>query len=370
MNMPNSNTSRTEGDLHDQQQRELRQALRETDHFVGAVLAAAPVAIIAVDQNGLIITVNPAAEAMFGYQPGSMNGMSLQTLIPPRLRQVHETHLTQYRAHPKTRPMGKELDLWAYHREGREFPIEVALSPCHTEKGPIVVAVVTDLSARRAEEEDAAKSRMQLRALNERMVKAQEEERGLLAKELHDEVTQTLSFLAVDISRIAGSLHGEEAERLIKLQNKAKEAARSIRRLSHRLHPSILEDLGLEEALRQHCEELSAHEGIPISFAFSELPDVPRDAAFCCYRIAQEALRNACKYSCSPVIHLRVEADGTNLLLTVTDSGVGFDPSAVGQHSLGLISMKERAATVDGRIQIESALGQGTRITLSVPLAR
>ena len=186
-----------------------------------------------------------------------------------------------------------------------------------------------------------------MRLLTGRLLEAQEVERRRIARELHDDLNQSLALLSVEmdlLGQVPPASAAEIADRMQELSARVKELSSSVHDLSHQLHPSKLEQLGLVAAVRGLCQELAQPHGLEVKFTHHPVPDViPPDAALCLYRIAQEALRNVVKHSGSR--HASVELSGTAdvIRLRVTDDGVGFDPgSAAGNGGLGLVSMRER----------------------------
>src|SRR5262249_54301282 len=138
------------------------------------------------------------------------------------------------------------------------------------------------------------------------------------------------------------------------------------------LHPAILDDLGLVEALRSECASFSRREGIAVVYLPEEVPtSLPKDVALCLYRVAQEALRNIAKHAAVKEARVSLAATGSQLLLCVQDSGLGFDPAALrSQPGLGLSSMDERVRLIQAGLSVTSAPGQGTTVAVCVPLAR
>ena len=152
-------------------------------------------------------------------------------------------------------------------------------------------------------------------------------------------------------------------ERLIALSD-------DVHRISRRLHPSILDDLGLTDAIRSECDRISEQGKIAVDFHGGQFPEhVPKDLALCLYRVAQETLRNAVKHSRTERIDMKLSADAEFLYLELHDYGCGFDPDAVrGQPGLGLASMEERVRLADGVLAINSKGGEGTCISVTIPL--
>lgn len=142
--------------------------------------------------------------------------------------------------------------------------------------------------------------------------------------------------------------------------------------MAHQLHPSILDDLGLEPALRSYCAEFSRLAGIPVKFSCPSLSEaLPPEVALCLYRVTQEGLRNIAKHSRTPSAAVTVAGAPDAIQLSMTDSGIGFNPDEVkGKGGLGIASIEERVRLVKGSVVIESAPEKGTRIRVHVPLPR
>jgi PAS domain S-box-containing protein len=200
-----------------------------------------------------------------------------------------------------------------------------------------------------------------LRDLSGRLISAQEEERRRLARELHDDLTQRLAVLAIEAGKVEQQLQGG-AEMI--------ELSAVVHGISRQLHPSILDDLGLVNAIEAECMNFSQREGIQVKFTSKNVPaTLPRDLALCLYRIAQESLRNIAKHAKTDKAVVTLAGTDGGILLSVRDYGMGFDPARVrGNGGLGLISMAERVRLIQGDLSVESRPGQGTRIEVRVPL--
>jgi PAS domain S-box-containing protein len=220
---------------------------------------------------------------------------------------------------------------------------------------------------RRKQAEEAARN------LSGRLIDAQEAERKRLARELHDDLSQNLAFLAVELDifgqkpPIASS---DISKRMKELSAQVRNLSSSVHRMSHDLHPAKLEQLGLLAAVRGLCRDFGATQHVAIEFVPHDVPrSVPDDVALCLYRVVQEALQNVVKHSGAATARVELSGGDSELLLVVSDQGCGFDSSAkTDGGSLGLISMHERVRLVRGRISVQSCEGQGTRIMVLVPL--
>jgi len=244
----------------------------------------------------------------------------------------------------------------------------VSADPIFAESGAVCGAVhmlrdITEL--KRAEQS--------VRTLARRLLTAQEVERRRLAREMHDDLTQRLAVLAIEAGKLEQALDsaGTAPARLREMKEQLIRLSKDVHALSRQLHPSILDDLGLVDALRSECASFSQREGIAVRCALADVPSqVPKDVALCLYRIVQEGLRNVAKHSGARQAAVSLAATDEGILLSIEDPGAGFDPAQVpGKPSLGLASMEERARLVGGDFSIRSGPGRGTLIEVWTPLS-
>lgn len=214
----------------------------------------------------------------------------------------------------------------------------------------------------------------QVRELARSLLVAQEEDRKRLSRELHDVFGQKLAMLSVEVQtleqRVALGDLGV-GEQISRLRERLDALSDDSRRMAHQLHPSILEHLGLEAALRAFGQEVARHYGIRVRFIGGGLPaGVSAAAALCLYRVAQEALHNVAKHSKSLRATLKLSASRTAVHLQVTDRGVGFEPESVRHRGgLGMVSMEERVRLLGGGFSVRSRPGKGARLGVRIPLA-
>jgi|HubBroStandDraft_6_1064221.scaffolds.fasta_scaffold26815_5 signal transduction histidine kinase len=209
--------------------------------------------------------------------------------------------------------------------------------------------------------------------MSRRLIEAQEQERTRIARELHDDTGQQIALLLIELERFEESLPesaGTARDNIHQIIRRLSDIGTGIQALSHSLHSSKLEYLGIVAAAKSLCRELSERYKVEIDFSDEGIAGtIPNDISLCLFRILQEALQNALKHS--GVQHFRVELHGTldEIKLTVSDHGMGFDEQvAVSCGGLGLISMRERVRLVNGELLVESASGLGTTIHARVPL--
>ena len=229
-----------------------------------------------------------------------------------------------------------------------------------------VAGSLTDVSDRKRAEQA-------VRDVSRRLIVVQEEERARLARELHDDVTQRLARLAIDAGRVEQeSPDAAAVEAMRGVREGLAHLSEDVHELSYRLHPSLVEVLGLADALQAECERFSRQTALPVDVRLRQLPaPVPAGVSLCLFRIAQEALRNIGRHAKASSVDVTLQAFDGGVQLAVHDDGVGFDAaSRNGPPSLGHASMRERVQLVGGEIDIESAPGQGTTILAWVPLAK
>jgi PAS domain S-box-containing protein len=212
----------------------------------------------------------------------------------------------------------------------------------------------------------------QIRAdVSRTLLEAQEQERTRIARELHDDIGQKLALLSVEISQMKETLpHGELRSQMDALEKQAVEISADTQSLSHELHSSKLEYLGLVLAMKNFSKEFEDKHNVEIEFDGGDVPSVvPQNIALCLFRVMQEGLRNSLKHSGVRFFKVNVQGSPTEIRLSVRDSGVGFEPElAKGTQGLGLISMRERVRLVNGTISITSSPQSGAEIRVFVPL--
>ena len=341
-------------------------ASRAAQERFRGLLEAAPDAIGVVDPSGTIVLINSETEKLFGYRRGEVLGHEMEMLVPERFRMEHRKHRMKFFAQPSVRPMGAKLALFGLRKNGTEFPVEVSLSPMETEEGMLVTSAIRDITERKRAEEALAN-------VNHRLIAAQEQERARIARDLHDDVGQRLALLTVEFDQLQQEFPDLPAEirgRIGLLQEQTSGIARDIQTLSHELHSSKLEYLGIAAAMRGFCREFGRQQNVAIDFKAQGLPgDLPRDISLSHFRVLQEALHNSAKHS--EARHVEVVLRGTpeQLHLTVSDAGRGFDLEAARQsRGIGLVSMQERIKILHGTFSIDSRPGHGTTVRAAVPL--
>ena len=210
--------------------------------------------------------------------------------------------------------------------------------------------------------------------MNRGLIEAQERERARIARELHDDIGQRLALLVIDLERLQENsthLPVEARSSMDELPKRTSEIATDIQSLSHELHSSKLEYLGLAAAMRSFCREFGEHQNVEIDFKTHDLPNpLSSDVSLCLFRVLQEALHNSAKHSGVRNIEVGLWGTSDEIHLAVSDSGAGFDREVAKENrGLGLVSMEERLKLVKGTFSIESQPKRGTTIHARVPLS-
>jgi PAS domain S-box-containing protein len=259
--------------------------------------------------------------------------------------------------------------------EGRGKPVYDECGLCVKVSGLIV-----DITERkeaeealRESEEALRKSYARIEDLAGRLIASQEEERRHIARELHDDLNQQVAALAIGISRLKRQFPDAGAavqEQIVKLRNKTDLLSERIRQVSHELHSSVLQHVGLSAALNSYCAEFSDREGIAVALDIGDgIESVSPEAALCLYRVAQESLRNVAMHSGARRAVVTLARANGAVELRVADQGVGFDPGQAREcRGLGLVSMEERVKLLHGSFVLTTRPGAGTELRAQIPL--
>jgi signal transduction histidine kinase len=212
-----------------------------------------------------------------------------------------------------------------------------------------------------------------LSGVSGKLIEAHEQERTLLARELHDDVCQRLAILSIRAEKASNAWRNKQVkvgDQLEEIRQQSSDLARDVQALSHQLHPSVLDNLGLVAAVRSFCREVSEHNNVVVDFSDGIVPNtLPREVSIALFRVIQEALHNSVKHSGGKHFEVHLQEESRGIELEVSDRGAGFDVSdAKNTRGLGLINMAERIHQVNGTFSVDSRLNIGTRIRAHVPL--
>jgi len=314
--------------------------------------------VFITDRRGVIEYVNPAFMTMTGYGREDVLGQTPRVFASgAHDRRFYEELWTTILAGRVFRTVVTNR-----HKDGRLFNEDQTITPIRDAAGSITHFVSTgrDITDRRRTEQA-------LRRLNGEL----ENEAGRIAALLHDEAGQFLAFAHITLADLARDVPAATRDRIVEVRRHLTEAEEQLRRVSHELHPRMLDDLGLGQAVRFLGETFSRRAGIPVDVAVDVEAAVPRAVETVFYRLVQEALTNIGKHAKAAHVTIRLAREPAMLHCSISDDGVGFDTGAVAERkdfSLGLTLIKDRFEAVGGTLTIASAPGRGTQLRASAPL--
>ncbi|HEX8465157.1 MAG TPA: PAS domain S-box protein [Abditibacterium sp.] len=349
-------------------------ALHEANQLLSGLINASPVAIKVINRNGQITLWNPAAQKMFGWSADEMIGRDEVAIVPEPAKAQFEQH----RREALRGVSHQGVEVLRQHSDGTIFEAALWTAPLFNTQNEITGTMV--LCTNISERKEAEAARQELLA---RLVKAQEEERARISRELHDNLGQHLTAIMLGLDALQASSvplpHGDRrnsSTQTSKLRTSIEGLANAAHRLAWELRPAELDDMGLEVALSHYARDWAERTGLQIEFQSRGFVGRRLDAAVetALYRVVQEALTNVARHShaqkASVVLDFRAGQGDGQAIAIVEDDGVGFDLEAMqnnAQRRLGLLGMQERMAQVGGNMEIESEVGKGTSIFVRVP---
>jgi PAS domain S-box-containing protein len=360
------------------------------DCFRTILDSATDYAFVLLDRDSVVIGWSAGAERILGWSEQEMLGQSGTHFFTPEDRANGEA---EAEINTALREGRAEDERWHIRKDGSRFWGSGVLARIDDPDSPGFVKIMRDLTERAlAQEQDERLARLerehlsmqlesagaalhrskeQLRALARGVLEAQEAERRRIARELHDDFAQQTALIQFSVRAAHDALPVEIAakKQLAEIERHVESLALGIRRVSHQLHPAILDDLGIDIALATLCESMSKARSEPIEYTGAAVPPLAPEIGTAVYRIAQESLRNAAKHAPDSAVRVSLYYDGEKLCLRVEDSGPGFNLEQYERGSaLGIISMQERALALNGTLIIETKPGDGTTVTLNLPL--
>jgi PAS domain S-box-containing protein len=348
------------------------EALRESEAKFRAIADFTSVGLYFLNEEGRYVYVNPAAEKLSGYSRDELLCLGFFDLIHP---DFHERVRQRWAARLRGEPVPPRSETKMRMKSGEERWVEFTASPVVLEGKRLWLGTVQDIHERKRAEEALKRQAEELSRLSGSLLRAQDEERRRLARELHDSFAQAVAAVRLNLGRVAEGAPGlnENArEALAEASETVGQLAEQIRTLSYLLHPPLLEELGLAAAVRSYAKGFSTRSGIPVAVQAPEsLPRLDLEKETALFRVVQESLGNVQRHSGSPVaaIHIRVRAG--NIALEVRDQGRGFQlvPDAAAEMGVGIPGMRERLRQLGGSLEVTST-GAGTIVRATLPIER
>jgi PAS domain S-box-containing protein len=311
---------------------------------------------------------------MFGCPRDDALGAKLDRFIPARFREAHRAHIEQFSEVGETRRrMGADLVLWAVRTDGSEFPIEASISQVGGPDHRLFTVILRDITQRKRAGDALKAQQTELRELSARILEAREEEKTLIARELHDELGQLLTALKMDLAWLRERIpEGELAGRARQMNAALDQTVTSVRRIAADLRPLMLDDLGLADAAGWLVEEFGQRSGVACRLekpAETRFDGIERNVATAVYRALQESLTNIGRHAGAKHAWILLAIEDGAVRLEVEDDGRGIPADALANtRSLGLKGMRERVLYLGGTVEVTGAPRGGTRVYVRVPL--
>jgi PAS domain S-box-containing protein len=331
---------------------------------------SSPDAMVIVDPAGGISQANAPAESLFGYRQGELRGQDVERLFPG------QSVALDFAAHGKGET-GRRLELVGSRGDASQFPAEVNVIPIEGREGTVTVMSVKDITeAQRAQFvlelglDTLESADRDQQALLGHLIRAQEEERGRIAADIHDDSIQMLAAANLRLQQLRHRLEDpDELHILAKLQETLTLSLSRLRQLIFDLRPPSLQRGSLDTALHALLEQLRTEAGIAYQLDDTATARTPGPATVLIYRIIQEALANVREHASATTVRVQFADVNGGCLIRIVDNGVGYNPAEVENRPghLGLTLMRERAQVAGGWCRIESTPGDGTTVEFWVP---
>ena len=336
------------------------EALRASEERYRSVFSSATDGLILIGDDDRILQANPAACRMHGWEPGELDGVEIIELITPPSRHLYHT----FKSRADTSSVFR-ADAIHQRKDGTPIDVEVRGSRFSTASERRMLAILTDVTER-----NRVVARLGL--LSRKALMAQEEERARVSRDLHDELGQLLTASRFELGWLqkhAAEMPDEVSNALARAIEAVEKSADELRRICRGLRPPLLDDLGLEPAIRLLAQEFEERTGLNIDLEtqMDESVTVSKEVALCTYRVAQEAFNNISRHAHAHSVDVSLVGSSKEVMLSVYDDGRGFKvEESTTEGGVGITGMRERTSLVGGVLEIRSAPFQGTRVVLRV----
>jgi PAS domain S-box-containing protein len=340
--------------------RKAREDLLAAQERNRGILETAVNAIITISEYGIIESVNPATERMFGYKAEEMIGQNIKMLMPGPYRDQHDGYMERYRRTGERKIIGIGREVLAQRKDGSVMPVDLSVGEVILPTGRIFTGIIRDITDRKM--------------LEQEMIEISEKEQQRIGQDIHDDLCQQLAAISCLAQVVQQKLKkgglAEDAESLAEIVRLTSQANTRAREMSRGLVPVTLESAGLMSALQELAA--STQKVFRVKCRFAPDGQVLVDdnmTAMQLYRIAQEAVGNALKHSRATQIDISLAKEGDNFRLQVRDNGVGIPDHAPGEGTgMGLLTMTHRAKMLGGRLSVTPGRPSGTLVNCEVPL--
>lgn len=345
--------------------------LKEGDDQLRHMVQSVRDAIVTIDSEKRVALFNHAAEHLFGIGAREVVGADIRQLLSRTLGQVQNANLVRYIEEGWALRQGESmLRIAELQRNGVSFPVELSISTIPFHGQTLLTAVFRDLSERRRAEHQLLESNRQLQELSAAVQNVREKERARIARELHDELGQSLTGIRMEVSWIGSRLLPENeglSQRVVAIKSLIDQTIASVRRISAELRPLVLDDLGLTAAVSWYVDQFSTRTDIPVDLTLPDDDSVPGGAvATALFRVLQEALTNVTRHAQANHVEVVLQHRNRGWTLRIRDDGIGITEEAGERQGIGLLGMRERVQILGGRLVLESVPGQGTMIEVLI----
>jgi PAS domain S-box-containing protein len=357
-------------------QRQAQLALRQSEERFRAIAETIPIAIL-IYSSSKIAYANPANETLTGYTSDELSRMDVWEPVHPDTREAAKARVE---ARLRGEVVPARFDFKFLTKSGQVRWAYSTITSIIYQGKPSTLSAILDITERTQAEEQLKATSEQLRALTASLTSAREEEGIRIAREIHDELGSGLTSLRWDLESLDKAISGPGGawrpqslrEKIAGMLQLTDSTIGAVRRISSELRPSVLDDLGLAEAIDWQAQQFQARTGITCSFQRpADNLGLSQDESTAVFRILQEALTNVLRHARATRVDIAASETADGIVLTVSDNGRGItEDQKSATHSLGLVGMRERAHLVGGNISITGAQGKGTVVTVYIPACR
>jgi len=353
------------------ERKKLGLALKDSEERFKTLFESAPDAYYLCDLKGTFVDGNTAAEKLTGYQREELIGENIWST-----GLIDKKHIPKALKLLSLNVTGKSTgpdEFTLKTKGGNEVVVDILTHPVKIKDSKLVLGIARDVSERKKMEKKLRESRERLRSLARHLQLAREQERTIIAREMHDELGQLITAIKMDIVWIKGNLDSHRANLISKLETMtelADSTLKTVKRMSTDLRPGILDDLGLVAAIEWHVGEFEKRTGMTCKMELNPgNQEIDADRMTALFRVLQEALTNVARHARATMVTVQLKKFNKTIVLKVSDNGIGIDPKRTSNPgSFGLIGMQERAESFGGKMEITGNIGQGTTVSITISL--
>lgn len=341
----------------------VNEALRFSEAKYRNYIKFAPDGVFITNQEGKFLELNEATSFITGYSEEELLSMSLADILPEKFLKTKRIFFNN------SGQLNDSNESLFRHKSGKS--LWMAMESVKLKEGQFL-HFIKDITAKKRAEQNLHCSLQQLQQLTQHIEEVRENERVVIARELHDDLGQALTAVRIDLGILKqGVGDNDQKSKIDEISELVRETIYTVQRITSELRPQIIDDLGLEAAIEWYSNEFSQRNKLQIVRRVETGIQLSPSAALVIFRIMQESLTNVSRYAKASKVEIELKVNGKNLEFSVSDNGVGISETGINSRkSFGIIGMKERAASLGGTFQISGASERGTTVRISFPLSR